>query len=70
MDELVKKFVETVLYWWNNNRRDFPWRHTSDPYIILVTEILLRKTTANQVNTIHNAFFMKYPTLKDSSNCR
>lgn len=68
MDKKSLKFVETILTWWNTNKRPLPWRNTKDPYIILVTEILLRKTTATQVNSIFYEFFDEYPTLKDLSH--
>lgn len=46
------KFTKEILNWWDINRRDFPWRKTKDPYITLITEILLRKTTSGHVNSI------------------
>jgi A/G-specific adenine glycosylase len=65
MKEKTVEFVNNILNWWETRRRDFPWRHTSDPYKLLVTEILLRKTTAFQVNLIYDKFFENYPTVKD-----
>jgi A/G-specific adenine glycosylase len=64
MDKQTSKFVETILEWWKSNKRLFPWRNTSDPYFILVTEILLRKTTSKQVNSIYAEFFREYPTVE------
>ncbi len=54
-------FVKLLLEWWEENKRDFPWRHTEDPYEILIAEMLLRKTTARQVEKIYNDFLAKYP---------
>lgn len=63
MDKKTLKFIEVIMGWWENNRRDFPWRNTIDPYKILITEILLRKTTATHANSVYKNFFTKYPTI-------
>jgi len=59
-----EKFAELLLEWWRSNKRDFPWRRTTDPYKILITEALLRKTTARQVSRIFDKFFAKFPDAK------
>lgn len=61
LDKKTTVFVKTILNHWENCRREFPWRKTKNPYYILVTEILLRKTTASQVDKIYAQFFDKYP---------
>jgi len=35
---------ELVLAWYRDNGRDLPWRHTRDPYAILVSEVMLQQT--------------------------
>ena len=69
MDDATNKkrkvFVSTILTFWNTDRRDFPWRHTRDPYVILITEILLRRTTAGHVKKIYDKFFVKYKCFED-----
>lgn len=59
-----KEFAELLLEWWKANKRDFPWRRTKDPYVILISEMLLRKTTAKQVAAIFEKFFTKFPDVK------
>lgn len=63
MEEKEEYFIKQAISWWKNERRDFPWRRTNDPYRILITEILLRKTTANQVNSIYHEFFREFPSI-------
>lgn len=63
LNEKKEHFSRIILNWWNSERREFPWRKTNNPYHILITEILLRKTTAKQVKSIYNDFFEKYPTI-------
>lgn len=58
------EFARLLLEWWKVNKRDFPWRRTRNPYVILISEMLLRKTTAKQVATIFEKFFTKFPDVK------
>ena len=62
--DLAKKLLE----WWGTNRRVFPWRGTLDPYRILVGEILLHRTKANQVVPVYNRFIEKFPTIVELAN--
>lgn len=56
-------FVENLLKWWKNNRRDFPWRETCDSYKILISEILLHRTRADQVTPVYIKFMERFPTI-------
>jgi A/G-specific adenine glycosylase len=58
---------EELLKWWAKNQRKFPWRKTQDPYRILISEVLLHRTKAEQVVPIYSEFIAKYPTIKDLS---
>ena len=55
------QFVSTLLRWFASNRRDFPWRRTKDAYKILVAEIMLQRTKAEQVVPVYERFVKKYP---------
>lgn len=59
-----EKFAILLLEWWQSNKRDFPWRRTADPYKILIAEMLLRKTTARQVEGVFERFISKFPDAK------
>lgn len=49
-------FQETVITWYESNKREFPWRSGSiDPLTGLLTELCLRKTTAQQVCKVYAA---------------
>ena len=50
-----------MINWWIVNKKDFPWRKTTDPYAILLAELLLRKTTAKQVESLYPVLIQKYP---------
>lgn len=45
---------QIVEYWRNNGRKNLPWRNTKDPWLLLVAEMLLRKTTTNQAIAVYN----------------
>ena len=52
-DELLKWFVE--------NGRSFSWRKSTTPFVVLITEILLKKTTAGAVERFLPGFLTRYP---------
>jgi A/G-specific adenine glycosylase len=55
---------ERILKWSKSNLRVFPWRITSDPYKILIAEIMLHRTQASQVEEVYKTFVEKYPDFK------
>jgi A/G-specific adenine glycosylase len=63
--ELSRKIGEEILQWWYRNKRDYPWRHEGDPYKILIAEIMLQRTKAEQVVPVYVEFINKYPTMQD-----
>ncbi len=61
---MLNQMREALLQWFEKNRRPFFWRTYSDPYIILITEILLKKTTAVVVNRFLPGFLECYPNIR------
>jgi len=57
-------FTQRLLFWWEHNRQNFPWREETDPYRILIAEILLRKTTAKQAASVYKKFLTLFPDPK------
>lgn len=54
--------IQIILQKWGlNNFRDFPWRHTKDPYRIMIAEFMLHRTKAEQVLPVYSSFIKKYP---------
>lgn len=53
-----------LLAWYQKNKRDFPWRKTSDPYRIWVSEVMLQQTQAVRVVDFYNAFLEKFPRIE------
>ena len=54
-----------LLDWYKNNRRDLPWRKTSDPYKIWISEIILQQTRVDQGLHFYNRFINRFPTVFD-----
>jgi A/G-specific adenine glycosylase len=53
-----------LLGWYDRNRRDLPWRRTSDPYRIWVSEVMLQQTTVKTAMPYYEAFLGRFPTLQ------
>lgn len=62
--KLRRTFQAGLLTWYAANKRDLPWRNTSDPYNILVSEIMLQQTQVERVIPKYEEFLQKYPTLE------
>ncbi len=54
-----------LLTWYAAEQRDLPWRVTSDPYAILVSEIMLQQTQVDRVLPKYQQFLALFPTLSD-----
>ena len=66
MDSKAKKFVETLLDWYDvNGEKDLPWRSTKDPWKIFLAAFLLRKTTRKQVLKIFDKIVRLFPSPSD-----
>lgn len=60
----TKDFQQEILYWFERNMRDLPWRKDKDPYKIWVSEIMLQQTKVDTVIPYFQRFTTKYPTLE------
>lgn len=56
--------VGALLSWYAENKRGLPWRKTSDPYRILVSEVLLQQTRVEQAIPYYFRFLEKFPDLR------
>ena len=53
-----------LLQWFDQNKRDLPWRHGRNPYRVWVSEIMLQQTQVKTVIPYFQNWMKKYPTLK------
>ncbi len=54
-----------LLKWYDQNKRDLPWRQTSDPYQIWVSEIMLQQTRVEAVLEKYRRFIVALPRVVD-----
>ncbi|MHA1250579.1 MAG: DNA glycosylase [Candidatus Helarchaeota archaeon] len=59
------KFHEILFDWYKKNKRRYPWRETDNPYHILIAEIMLQRTKADQVVQKYLKFIEKYPKISN-----
>jgi A/G-specific adenine glycosylase len=53
-----------LLAWFNEHRRDLPWRRTRDPYAILVSEVMLQQTQVERVIPRYHDWLRRWPTVR------
>ena len=58
------KFGEKLVNWYNENKRDLPWRKTKNPYYIWISEIILQQTRVAQGYNYYLNFISKFPTIE------
>jgi A/G-specific adenine glycosylase len=54
---------ELLLAWYRASQRDLPWRHTRDPYAILVSEVMLQQTQVDRVAPRYLRWLERWPTV-------
>jgi len=59
----VAEFAAAVLGYYQSNSRPFPWRETSDPWRILVSELMLQQTQTQRVLPKYLAWFETFPDM-------
>jgi A/G-specific adenine glycosylase len=57
-------FERAVWEYYEENKRDLPWRKTRDPYAILVSEIMLQQTQVERVIPFYKNWLRKFPTFR------
>lgn len=62
------KFSNLLIQWYLQNKRDLPWRNTTDPYQIWLSEIILQQTRVAQGLPYYIAFTEAFPTVFDLAN--
>jgi A/G-specific adenine glycosylase len=65
MNQKEQKFVRTVWeYYESHGRHGLPWRNVTNPYRILVSEIMLQQTQVDRVLPKYSAFLKQFPTCR------
>ena len=53
-----------LIQWYQQNKRDFPWRKDQNPYHIWISEIMLQQTTTETVIPYYERFLENFPTIE------
>lgn len=59
------EFSNSLIHWYLQNKRDLPWRNTTNPYLIWLSEIMLQQTRVAQGLPYFLAFTEAFPTVFD-----
>jgi A/G-specific adenine glycosylase len=65
-----RRFQRRLLNWYKEHGRDLPWRKTSDPYRILVSEVMLQQTQVDRVIPKYHEFLDRYPSFEALAEAR
>jgi A/G-specific adenine glycosylase len=61
-------FSRQIADWYRQNKRELPWRQTTNPYFIWLSEIILQQTRVAQGMDYYLKFIDHYPTISDLAN--
>jgi A/G-specific adenine glycosylase len=59
----ANRLTEKILSWYHRERRDLPWRETTDPYAVWVSEVMLQQTQVRTVIPYYRRFIQSFPTV-------
>ena len=57
-------FRSSLIRWFEKHGRDLPWRRTTDPYAILVSEMMLQQTQVTTVLPFYERWMRRFPTVR------
>lgn len=60
----IRRFKDKIVSWLDKNMRSYPWRETRDPFKVLIAEMMLRRTKADQVKPVYEQLFSEYPDIE------
>ena len=67
-EEKILSFRQKLLVWYDENKRDLPWRRSKNPYHIWVSEIMLQQTRVDTVIPYYERFLEWFPTVESLAN--
>ena len=67
-EDKILSFRQKLLAWYDENKRDLPWRRSKNPYHIWVSEIMLQQTRVDTVIPYYERFLEWFPTVESLAN--
>ena len=59
----MRELSDILIAWYEEHRRELPWRETTDPYAIWISEIILQQTRVAQGLEYYRRFLQRYPNV-------
>lgn len=63
-EERRARFHDRIFSFYAENARSFPWRHTTDRYAVMVSEVMLQQTQAERVVQKYEAWLERFPDVQ------
>lgn len=64
----MKDFSRKLIRWYESNKRDLPWRNTTEPYRIWLSEVILQQTRVDQGLSYYHKFLVLFPDVRALAN--
>ena len=69
MEQILNALPGALLPWYEENKRDLPWRQDKEPYHVWLSEIMLQQTRVEAVKGYYARFLSALPTVEALANC-
>ena len=66
----VRDFQQRLLVWFDQHKRDLPWRRDRDPYRVWLSEIMLQQTRVAAVTDHYERFLRRFPSIEKLASAR
>lgn len=64
----LQDFKKPIWNYYSEHKRELPWRETTDPYKIVVSEVMLQQTQVSRVLTKYPEFIKAFPNFRSLAN--
>lgn len=65
MEPDAAQLHDSIISWFEENRRDLPWRRDASPWAVMVSEFMLQQTPVSRVLPVYEAWIERWPTPAD-----
>jgi A/G-specific adenine glycosylase len=66
----ARRFRQRLLVWFDQHKRDLPWRRDRDPYRVWLSEIMLQQTRVAAVTDHYERFLRRFPSIEKLASAR
>ena len=66
----LRNFQQRLLVWFDQHKRDLPWRRDRDPYRVWLSEIMLQQTRVAAVTDHYERFLRRFPSIEKLASAR